>query len=307
MSESIRFEVVYAGSALDSNEMDARELAPALVAIADLLEEANRLVNGEAAQVKVNVRGSFKSGSFGIDFTLFYDWLKNLLSSLNSDPISGALNLLEIVGLAGSGAAGVIQLIKRIKGRNITKAEELPDGRVIFTIEENERIETRGEVVKLYRSRKVREALDDAIYRQLERDGIDEFRASVSARLPEVINKESHALYIAPEFPEEPLGETVTDAHLQIVALSFNENNKWRFSRSYDEQPFFASIKDDEFLGRVDRREIQFAKGDILKVKLRTREGVTNRGLYREYFVDKVLDHRTMERQLPLPIEPPKE
>jgi len=307
MSESIRFEVVYDGPALDSNEMDARELAPALVAIADLLEETNRLVNGNAAQVKVNVRGSFKSGSFGIDFTLFYDWVKNLLDSLNSDPVNGALNLLTIVGLSGSASAGLIQLIKRIHGRSITKVEELDGGRVILTIEETERIETRGDVVKLFRSRKVREALDAAVYRPLERDGVDEFRVNLPSHEPERIGKEDHGLYLAPDVPDEPLGETVADAHLQIVALSFAEDNKWRFSRSYDETPFFAAIKDSEFLDKVNRREINFAKGDILKVKLRTREGVTNRGLYREYFVDKVLDHRTMERQLPLPIEPPKE
>ena len=40
------------------------DLAPALVAIADLFSAANTELNGNSADVRVEVKGNFKSGSF---------------------------------------------------------------------------------------------------------------------------------------------------------------------------------------------------------------------------------------------------
>ena len=47
--------------------MDVRDLATALVAIADLFNAANREINGDLAELRVEVSASFKAGSFGID------------------------------------------------------------------------------------------------------------------------------------------------------------------------------------------------------------------------------------------------
>ena len=65
-----RFRITYDGPALESSEMDVRELAPALLAFGDLLDASTRALCGDQVRPRVNVRGSFKTGSFGIDFTL---------------------------------------------------------------------------------------------------------------------------------------------------------------------------------------------------------------------------------------------
>jgi hypothetical protein len=56
--------------ALQSGTMDVRELAPALLAVADLCERANTLVNGDTTSIVVNVRADFRRGSFQVHFDL---------------------------------------------------------------------------------------------------------------------------------------------------------------------------------------------------------------------------------------------
>jgi hypothetical protein len=57
------FQIVYDGPSVRNGEMDVRELAPALMAIADLCQEANTILNGSDAVVGVNIK-AIRRGSF---------------------------------------------------------------------------------------------------------------------------------------------------------------------------------------------------------------------------------------------------
>lgn len=305
MSDTVTFQVTYDGPALAANEMDVRELAPALVAIADMLEEANKVINGDQASVKVNVRGSFKSGSFSIEFAVIYDWLKNLLSSLNSDGVNGAVNLITLLGLGYGGTRGVLSLIQKLRGRQIKQVSEIDQNRVEFIIEDDtqERIVVEKNVVKLFRNLKIRQSIEQAVYEPLSKDGITAFQAGPSKDNAAIsINKIELEYFKSPPAIDQPLSASVADAHLQIVNIAFREDNKWRFTRGSGEGAFFALIRDDEFLRRVERDEIRFSRSDILKVKLRTIAKQTDEGLKTEYEIVEVLDHITSARQLPLPM-----
>lgn len=86
-SKKTYFHIVYDGPSLENNEMDIKELAPALLAISEVLEETNRLYNRGRAEVAVNVKGSFKTGCFGFDLSVTQDFLHNLFNLLKTDDV----------------------------------------------------------------------------------------------------------------------------------------------------------------------------------------------------------------------------
>jgi len=79
---SAQFQLAYDGPSLRAGAMDVNELAPALLAVSDLVQEANLLLNGTRATASVRVRSDFKKGSFEIALLIDQSLLehaKNLL------------------------------------------------------------------------------------------------------------------------------------------------------------------------------------------------------------------------------------
>ncbi|WP_256260594.1 MULTISPECIES: hypothetical protein [Burkholderia] len=118
-----RFRVTYDGPALESSEMDVRELAPALLAIGDLLDASTRALCGDQVRPQVNVRGSFKTGSFGVDFTLATSLLgrmRDMLSGNEGTALADAVTILTALGIAAPRARkGLFAVLKWLRGREI--------------------------------------------------------------------------------------------------------------------------------------------------------------------------------------------
>lgn len=297
------FNVLYDGPALANSEMDVRELAPALLALGSLLEEANSVLNDGKAQIAVQVKATFKTGCFGIELEVCQSLLQHAQSLFSSEPVSTAKELLEWLGLikenAGNifaGGAGLLWLIKRVRGRPINQVVLLDTGKVRVVMDDDA-FEVEEKVLTLYRQYRVRQALE-GVLKPLESEGIDTFAVTDLKQANRFIEitKADRAYFKTPEPESEALSDDEFEVNLQIVSISFQEGNKWRFNDGAS--VFYADMLDEAFVSAVAASATSFTKGDILKVKLRRIQSLVGDAFRTEYTVLKVLEHRKAAAQL---------
>lgn len=293
------FQIVYDGPALASHEMEVRDLAPALLALGDLFDEANATLNGKKAKVSVAVKGSFKTGCFAIDLTVVQSLAQQAKDFFSGESVTAALNLAGVLGLGYTGSKGVFQLILWVRNRSITRVELVDNGTAkVFC--DSDCFETEREVIELFRNWRLRKAFQDVVYTPLQKPGIEYFAVRQQVNDFAVATTQSSDAFIVPEQEEEYIDESERIASLQLVNIALREENKWRFFDGA--ATFYASVTDDNFLNRIDLNQERFGKGDILKVRIKERKTLAGEQLKAEYEVVEVLEHRYAGTQLRLPI-----
>lgn len=296
------FRLTYDGPALEQNEIDVRALGPALYAMGDLIEEAGKVVLGPDVKLVVKVKGSFKTGSFGIDLHVALSTWQSLVAALTKPDVQAAATLLSLLGLSASGVLfGVVQVLKKIRGRPIHRVIEVSD-RVVRLEVDGDSIEIERAVLDLLRNRIVRKSIQEVIFTPLQTEGIAKVAIGDEKQFDMVVTADEASHFKAPMPEDEDLGQVEYEKALQIVGLSFKEDNKWRFADG--NTTFFASIADTDFLTQVDKGQRSFTQGDVLRVSMLERQRMTPSGLKTDYTIVKVRGHLKAERQLRLEIEP---
>jgi hypothetical protein len=206
--------------------------------------------------------------------------------------IKDAKDILEIIFFYGTPVSyGLIKVLRWLRGRDIPAVGQgvvfKNDGIVEINIH-NETIEVHRDVYNLVVDPGVRRAVEGLVT-PLYRDGIDsvEFRKSDSP--PETIVKEEIQYYKAGEIGEEIVLDNEREAVLALVRLSFSREHKWGFSDGATK--ITASIDDPEFWARIQSGQ-GFAKGDQLRVKIRTKTSRKETGdLKTEYRISRVVEY----------------
>lgn len=305
MAATVHFSIKYDGPALADHQMDVRELAPALIALSNLIEEANKAAYPDSSEVRVQVKGNFKGGSFGVDVIALQTIGQQIVSMLGGPTATAVANLSSILGglgLLGGGVGGLISLIKWLNGRKPTAIIKTGDSE-IFEIRTSEEVETFDVDLitgRLYRSRVVKQSLA-RVLKPLEKEGIDVFATGVNGITQSVVTKADLPAFVQAAEAAEVVSDVMTDGVLlQIESAVFKDGNKWRLNDG--STAFFATINDQDFLAKIESGQERFGKGDLLIVSLRRIQSITDTGLKTELVIERVIEHRApLQQSLPYP------
>jgi hypothetical protein len=306
--------LVYGGEAVDSGTMDVRDFAPALLALSELFDEADKLLSGPERDhaIQLRIKHNINHGSFDVTLLVVVQTLLHKILSLFGKDGHDLATLMEALGLVGgSGLIGLIALIRKLRNKQVVKVE-LTDSKARFVLQGDEVFVSR-QTAQLYNDLGVRRALS-AMFEPLRRDGID----SVSIKTPdgraiETVTREELPAFDPPSPVETEPKKINTNEFEQaytIVSLTFRDGNKWRLTDG--QSTINVTIEDAGFLARVNSHDVNFAKDDVIRCKVRQEQFMTSEGLKTETFITRVLEHQHTYRQtvLPMdiaPVDPPKD
>lgn len=299
MSEA-NFSLIFRGAAVENGQIDVQDFAPALLAVGELLQSANEVVNGDKAKVAVKVRATAVS-CFEVDLTLWQEIIGSIFTyaQAHKDEIEAANGLADLVFKLGGGVTvaggGLLALLKWMKGRKPDRIEE-KGGDVIVRIGDTCFI-TNPQTIKLAESATVRTQARKLVS-SLEKEGIESISTCQPGSEELVIEKNDVSSFDVPDNEEEALEDETRKMTLQIISLSFKEDNKWRLTDGAE--PFTADIEDVDFLNKIANDEISFGKNDCLICEVRERQSMTSKGLKKERTIMKVIEHKPAARQLRL-------
>ena len=308
MTTKLRVRVAYGGPDVDSGTMDIKQLAPALLAFGEMIEEGNKAINGDDLKIRIRVQSDFQKGSFDVGLELAGNLADQI--KLFSGSLADVTKLGEYLGfvanVCGVSGIGLIPLLKAIRGRKIKNAVVIDNGNTRLELPGEsgiEIIEVHPNVIKLYRSASVRKHLEETLT-PLDSAGIDAFKIRTAngsdGAAVEVVKNEKEYFKAPAAVSDTPpkKWESERNAVFKIVGVSFEDQLKWRLDDG--ETKIYASIHDQGFLGEVENRQHLFGKGDTLEVLLRTTQELTDKGIKTEYEILKVIEHHKKPDQIPL-------
>lgn len=283
--------VVYDGPGLSSHTMDVRELAPALLGLSAVFQEANRVANPTAPDVALHIRAT-EPGCFDVDLQIVMDARDAGAVLLAGGAATALANAKTLVI---DPVIGLISFILRRKKEPAVEPKELESGEIVYDWESGS-ITYPADVLRLSRSITVRRELETVV-RPLESDDVDELRIKSSTTETITISRDDVPAFATTEGDvEPPVDQDIVTMTLSVVAPAF-DRKKWRVSDG--DRSYFVSILDEGFQDRIDAREA-FAKGDFLRCRVRFAQYRANTatGLRMEREIIEVLEHSR-------PAEPP--
>ena len=177
------FKVAFDGAGLSEGEIDVRDLAPALLALGDVVQAANRALNGDRADARLKMKAT-RQGSFeallAVDVSIL-GAIGDLLDAVaaNPDRVTAADSLLDLLikggGAIGGGAAGLLAVLKWLGGKRPDRVETRPDGAAV--IEHNQTtVVIDARTLILLNDESTRKAVDRFAEKSLSSPAVDTVR-----------------------------------------------------------------------------------------------------------------------------------
>ena len=274
MSKHVISTIRYDGPALSDHSMDVAELAPALLALSDLLKIANTYANGDRAGVKVKVNADLEQHCFELNLELALTIWEQAKLLLDDEDVIAAERIAGWVGII-SGAAGwsLFRLIKFLRGKEVENVTiiKIADGRNMVEIRivgEADPIQIEQQVYELYANPEARKKAVEVMvplrtegYETLEFDqGADEVFRIRKEEVPD------RSLEEMPEVIPQNVHTSNIRTGVRIRKAAYEGKAKWTVMYK---KAIEAAIKDEEWLSQFQSDKVPAPPGSSLEVDLK--------------------------------------
>lgn len=270
MTEAQKVRIAYVGEALNNGAMEVTDLAPALLALGNLIKRTNTVIGNKQAVRVLLKADDIRRGSFDITLLLDYNLLEEAKLFMGLAEDTGLKDLMDVLGMGITAKESIFWLIKLIGFKKIRKAEKQAD-HVKIILEDNRIITVTQNVYNVFMDFEAR-TLIEKVVAPVKKEGIQGFEIrnpdDYNDSKPTVsVDKGSVACFAAPalETKVEPDIMYEQEMMLRIVSIVFDEKQKWRFSDG--EAVFWAKIEDERFWKEINDGVLAFRKGDKLRVR----------------------------------------
>lgn len=308
MAETSKVRIAYTGEALENGAMDINDLAPALLAFADLVKRANVLVgNTQPVRLMLNA-DSIKRGSFDVTLELIYSGLDQIKLLMGAAEDIGLKALSDALGIGATIKEGVFWLIQAIGNKKILNVSETDDNKVAINLNDNSKIIINQNTYNVFMDHEARSSITK-VMEPVKKEGIEGFEIrnpyNYEDKKPSFkVVKDDLQLYETPELETNVVPENIIEQEvlLKIVSLVFDEAQKWRFTDG--DTTFWAKVEDKDFWNSVNSSEQAFRNGDRLKAvcKIVQRVGA-NGNITAERSIIKVIEVLPKPTQIKLKLE----
>lgn len=305
------FVVAYEGPGVEDGRISVRQLAPALLAVGDLVERSNSILNGEAAGVSVKIRPSSKRGSALLSLALDVGLADQIHAFVEPNSLTNAAELLAILGFldpegrvvqAAGQIKNVIDLIRTLSSGEVKDKTVYEDGSAQYEIEAGGDVniyKADGDIVLVGEDNKIQTSYANLISTPLQDPLLDGFTTrdpDDEDKVVERVSKDEARLFkqIEDMRDREPVdsGE-FTDWVTVRKAWTVESSRKWQF-QGKGGQPFNAPIRDEGFWEDVRKDLVPPTPHAKFKVRV---EWVQRGEDDFEYEVTDVLDYKPAEPQ----------
>jgi hypothetical protein len=258
-----RLQVAYEGPGLIGGRMSMASLASGLRGQALMIERVGSLLFKGTIVLQVDTDDSFERGSLIIPVHILSDGLDAVESILTGRAVTSIAALLGILSFLGVTPASLYSLFKRLRGRAISEATDLPP-RVDLDI-------SIDQLTRIYNDRDIQKYLRQSL-EPLRDVGINELQ---TRRNGQIINSVSKADLESADLAELEDLNIDAEIELDIEKAAWRRDLAWHFSDGATS--FDAQIDDDDFWKDILSGE-PFSAGDRMRVHLHTTAKKTTRG-----------------------------
>lgn len=266
----------YDGPALADHKMDIEDIAPALMALADLCKRANALANDDRASVRVFIDMDVEQHCAQFKIQVVQTAFEAVKALLDDDGVATAKTILEWLGIATGATLGLFKLLKLLNGRKVDSVSmTVKDGLNVTQIHAGGDVYVVNNVVARLMSDPiaVRKAKD--VLRPATKPGYDlvEFEDS-EKRVVERFTKQDAILAeaVPPVDATVPTETLLPESHIRatvkIRKACYEGKGKWTVQYDKSREVSFEG-EAEEWLADFQANRLQAPPGTFLSVEIR--------------------------------------